>query len=88
GDIFDFLFELTDMNRFTTSELDAYRAYRRSSEQYDTVELIAECSLQEGREEGKREGMIEVARNLRNMNFPIADIAKATGFTPEQIKQL
>ncbi|MDR2085931.1 MAG: Rpn family recombination-promoting nuclease/putative transposase [Dysgonamonadaceae bacterium] len=108
GDIFDFLFELTDMNRFTTSELDAYRAYRRSSEQYDTVELIAECSLQEGLQEGwkrgreegledglrkglqkgKIEGMVEIARNLRKMNFPIADIAEATGFTPEQIKQL
>ena len=43
---------------------------------------------QEGRQEGRREEKEEIARNLKGMNLPIADIAKATGLTSEEIDKL
>ena len=42
----------------------------------------------EGRIEGKKEGKIETARNLKEMNMPHEQIAKATGLTLEEIKNL
>ena len=55
-----------------------------------------EKGLAEGMEKGKAEGMekgrdersIEIARNLKRMGLPIADIAKATGLTAEDIVSL
>ena len=42
----------------------------------------------EGRIEGKKEGKIETARNLKEMNMPHEQIAKATGLTLEEIRNL
>ncbi len=50
----------------------------------------------EGREEGHREGLerglaegrLAVAKNLKALGISIADIAKATGLTPEEIEAL
>lgn len=38
--------------------------------------------------EGRDERSLEIARNLKGMNLPISDIAKATGLTAEEIEQL
>jgi predicted transposase/invertase (TIGR01784 family) len=42
----------------------------------------------EGIQQGEKESMNKIARNLLKMNFSAVDIAKATGLTLEQIKQL
>lgn len=42
----------------------------------------------EGRAEGRTEGKMAVARNLKSMGLSVADIAKATGLTEEQIGSL
>lgn len=42
----------------------------------------------EGRAEGVAEGKMAVARNLKSMGLSVADIAKATGLTEEQIGSL
>ena len=41
-----------------------------------------------GKLEGKIEGKLETALNLKSMGLPIADIAKATGLSIEEIEQL
>jgi predicted transposase/invertase (TIGR01784 family) len=45
-------------------------------------------NLVESRNEGKLEGMREVARNLMGMNMPLADITKATGLSSVEIEKL
>jgi predicted transposase/invertase (TIGR01784 family) len=97
GPVFDRLFEMTDINNLTTDEMEGYK---KSVAEYDDVQLMMECSREDGREEGmqrgilkgRREGerksMTKIAGNLLKMNFSITDIAKATGLTLEQIKQL
>jgi predicted transposase/invertase (TIGR01784 family) len=51
-----------------------------------------EEGIEKGREEGLKEGEVaksfEIAKNLLHLHFPINDIAKATGLTPEQILSL
>lgn len=42
----------------------------------------------EGRAEGAHEANLSIARNLKQMNFPISDIVKATGLTVDEITQL
>ena len=42
----------------------------------------------EGRAEGRAEGIMATARNLRQMGLPVADIAKATGLSAEEIEKL
>jgi predicted transposase/invertase (TIGR01784 family) len=89
GPVFDLLFETVDINNLTSEEMEGYK---KSVAEYADVQLMMECSLKEGREkgmlQGKKESMNEIARNLLKMNFSAIDIAKATGLTLEQIKQL
>ena len=51
-----------------------------------------EEGLAKGREEGLAKGRAEekteIARNLKGMNLPITDIAKVTGLSEEEIKEL
>jgi hypothetical protein len=94
---FDSLFEAAEIENLTETEMEVYA---KSIAEYHDVQLMMECSLVEGREEGlqkgRREGRREsvasedrkIAKNLLKMNFSINDIAKATGLTPEQINQL
>ena len=42
----------------------------------------------EGIEEGKKEGINQVAKNMKNMGMDLEDISKATGFTIEEIEKL
>lgn len=42
----------------------------------------------EGREEGRVEGKAEVAKNLLNLGMEISLVAKATGMTEEEVKEL
>jgi predicted transposase/invertase (TIGR01784 family) len=125
GPVFDLLFEIAEMNKLTSEEMEVYR---KSVAEYADVQLMMACSLKEGRDEGieegiqrgmqegilkgilkgkregkkegkkegmqkgilkgKRETMNEIAQNLLKMNFPMTDITKITGLTPEQVLQL
>lgn len=40
------------------------------------------------KEEGKQEGKLETARNLLNMGFSLADIAKATGLSESELARV
>jgi predicted transposase/invertase (TIGR01784 family) len=40
------------------------------------------------RREGRQEGMIEVAKNLKKRGLPINQIAEDTGLSPDEITRL
>ncbi|GHT28235.1 transposase [Planctomycetales bacterium] len=42
----------------------------------------------EGVAKGRAEGVIEIARSMKAMNYPVADITKLTGLTSEEIETL
>ena len=46
-----------------------------------------EQGIEQGIEIGKKESLIEVAKNLLSLNISISDIIKATGLTEEEIKK-
>jgi predicted transposase/invertase (TIGR01784 family) len=101
GPIFDLLFEVATINNLTTVEMEVYT---KSLAEYDDVRLIMECSrdegmkkgiekgrkegIEKGREKGRIEGITYIAQNMLKLQIPIKDIAKATGLTLEQIRQL
>ena len=64
---------------------DSLKTYRDLKNSLDTAE---EKGLVEGREEGRVEEKIAIARNLKSMGMSISDISKATGLQEEEIKAL
>ncbi len=44
--------------------------------------------VKDGMAQGEQKKAMSVARNLKLMNLPVADIAKATGLTEEDIDKL
>ena len=53
-----------------------------------TYKDIAEVRYDEGREEGRTEGVISVARELLSTNLTIDEITKVTGLTREEVDHL
>ena len=51
-------------------------------------ENIKSTARREGREEGRAEERLAVAKNLKSLGISFADIAKATGLTHEEIEAL
>ncbi len=79
--VFTRLFEQAEIARFTPAERNEYAASKKDYwDYYSTMET----SYNKGRAEEKA----EIARNLKGMNIPIADIVKATGLTAEEIAVL
>lgn len=54
---------------------------------WDWCSLIETAKLR-GRERALKQSMISVARKSKQVGFPIAAIAKATGLSEEEIQQL
>ena len=64
------------------------------------MEIGMEQGMEKGMEKGMQQGMeigiekgrmavkLEMAQKLKSLNYPIADIAKTTGLTIEQIEKL
>ena len=50
-------------------------------------EEAAEKALAEGIELGQKDTKLEIAKNLKTMNYPIEEILKVTGLTPEEVKK-
>jgi predicted transposase/invertase (TIGR01784 family) len=44
-----------------------------------------EKGVEKGIKKGVEKGKFEIAQRLLDMHFPVVDIAKATGLTPDQI---
>jgi predicted transposase/invertase (TIGR01784 family) len=92
------LFEVCQMSRLTTMEKNDYE---KSIFEYEDVQDALECmrrhSLQEGYEQGMQQGvqqgilqgreeaLLQTARNFLNLGVSLADVAKATGLSEEEI---
>ena len=87
--IFDRLFQVAEIAKFTPVELkeyeDSLKTYRDLKNSLDTAE---EKGRVEGRVEGEKRKAIAIARNLNSMGMSISDVSKATGLQEEEIKAL
>ena len=87
--IFDRLFQVAEIAKFTPVELkeyeDSLKTYRDLKNSLDTAE---EKGREEGRVEGEKRKAIAIARNLKSMGMSISDVSKATGLQEEEIKAL
>ena len=87
--IFDRLFQVAEIAKFTPVELkeyeDSLKTYRDLKNSLDTAE---EKGRVEGRVEGEKRKAIAIARNLKSMGMSISNISNATGLQEEEIKAL
>ena len=83
--VFKRLSEIAEVASLTKEER---RQYDESLRHYRDTIAVMHGQYMEGEEKGRAEGITEVARNLKNMKMPVADIVKATGLTPEEIEAL
>ena len=87
--IFDRLFQVAEIAKFTPVELkeyeDSLKTYRDLKNSLDTAE---EKGRVEGRVEGEKRKAIAIARNLKSMGMSISDVSKATGLQEEEIEAL
>ncbi len=79
--IFEKLFETAEIAKFTTEQV---RSYEDSLKYYRDLKN----SLDTARDEGKLEGMMEVARQALKKGWSIKDISDLTGLSEKEIKAL
>ena len=53
-----------------------------------TMEELEQVWKEEAFEDGRRDAILETARNFKNLGFPTDSIVKGTGLTPEEIEAL
>lgn len=99
--IFDVIFKAEEIGKLSDEELMSYEAslkYKRDTESVfnsarksGLAEGLAEGraeGLAEGLAEGKRKATIAIALKLKKMGHPIADIAKSTDLSAEELETL
>jgi len=73
------------------SEVDRI-AYDKAVDRYNVSRIVEndihEQAIAEGKAEGKAEGRLEIARKLKDSGFSIADIARITELSPEEMDKL
>lgn len=88
-EVFAQAFEKAELAKFGQAELDSYesslKVFRDNKAVFDYAKQTA---YDEGRLEGEKTGKLEVAKNLKESGLPITLIAKATGLTEREIKDL
>jgi predicted transposase/invertase (TIGR01784 family) len=83
--VFKKLIETCDVASWTREERIKYdRALKRYR---DTI-AVMEGQKKEGKEEGRKEAQMEIARNLKESGIPIDVIAQSTGLSVEEINNL
>ena len=87
--IFDRLFQVAEIAKFTPVELkeyeDSLKTYRDLKNSLDTAE---EKGRNEGREEGRAEEKMDIARKMKSKGFTASDISEMTGLSEEEIEAL
>ncbi len=87
--VFNRLFEAAEIARFSPEKL---YAYEESLKVYRDWNNVIDTATQKGEAKGRAEGELikarAIARNLKSIGLPIADIATATGLSPDEISSL
>ena len=91
--IFDRLFQVAEIARFTSTELreyeDSLKNYRDLKNSLDAAEEKGIIKGREiGRAEGRAEGIVSTAKKLKTMGFSVADIMEATGLSEADVIKL
>lgn len=91
--IFNRLFELAEIARYTPQERQDYEeSLKNFRDWYSCLKTEFKKGKVEGLEEGMAKGRdersIEIARNLKDMGLPTDSIVSATGLTVEEINSL
>jgi predicted transposase/invertase (TIGR01784 family) len=73
--------------------------YVRNVLEFDDVREMLECEremaeqsgyergMQQGMQKGREEALFQIAKNFLELGIPLADVAKATGLSEEEIIQ-
>jgi predicted transposase/invertase (TIGR01784 family) len=97
GEIFNRLFNRIDTENLTDNNMETYN---KSIMEYADVRFVAasnrkmgynegiERGIEVGYKKGIEGGKLEVAKKLLDIHLSVNDIAKATGLTPAQIRQM
>jgi len=85
GEIFKLFLEEAKKEYLTQEEMETYAKSLRQS--YEVMD-IANFARVEGRKEGQKEGLIEVAHKLLQRGMTIDEILSITNLTSVQIKEL
>ena len=75
------LFEAAEIAKFSSEERVAYE---ESLKYYRDIKNVVDTSMQEGKQEGKREVAIELKKN----NVPVEIIMKSTGLSRDEVEML
>ena len=84
----EFFQELMDECRISKLDTMEKANYEKSILEYEDVQDAMSCARAEGREEGRAEAILNIARNFLELGVSISDVVKATGLSEEQIREL
>lgn len=79
------LFEAAEIAKFTPPERIAYE---ESLKYYRDIKNVVDTSFDEGKEEGREEGILNVAKQMKLDKESIDKIIRYTGLSKEEIEQL
>ncbi|MBR0077962.1 MAG: Rpn family recombination-promoting nuclease/putative transposase [Bacteroidales bacterium] len=83
------LYEECKLSKLSDMEKEEYeKSILEYDDVKDAIEYNCRLAREEGREEGREEALLQTAKNLLALGLPLADVAKATGLSEEQILQL
>ena len=87
--VFERLFEVAEIAKFSRKEADAYeeslKSYRDLKNSLDTA---YEEGVEKGREEGREEEKRNIVENLIKCELDIPSISKATGLTESEVQKI
>lgn len=84
----EFFQELMDECRISKLDTMEKANYEKSVLEYEDVQDAMSCARAEGREEGRAEALRVAARKFLELSVSVSDIAKATGLSEEQVREL
>lgn len=84
-DIFEKVFEVSEIAKFTKEE---YISYEDSLKYYRDMKNSLDTAFDEGMEKGMVKGMVKVAKQMLEDKEPIEKISKFTGLTIDHIERL
>ena len=94
--VFQRIYEECQITNFT--DMDKQK-YVRNVLEFDDVREMLECEremaeqsgyergMQQGMQKGREEALFQIAKNFLELGIPLADVAKATGVSEEEIIQ-
>lgn len=83
--IFRRLFDVAELARYTP---DDRRAYQNSLKYYRDIKNVIDTAFEEGREEGRDDERLIIARRMKKAGLPIREIAQYTGVSEEVVSQV